>query len=111
MAVGLALIGSLAAGVAHLNRKDLSVPFERVEFAAVEDAMKKILQEHFESKKDLQGIAVKTVTILHREGNEYSGTVVLSRIDREFSLSIRLTIEGTKVSWTLQDVSTGKKPT
>lgn len=101
LAAGLLVVGTLAAGIATVKSESLTVGPERLDVAGVEEVMKKVIQEHFDSRKDVSGIKVRKVTILHHEGTVYAGTVVLWWVDREVRLSLDFKMDGGKVSWSL----------
>jgi rhomboid protease GluP len=101
LAAGMVVVGSLAAAISKVNRESFIGGLESQDVAGVEEIMKKLLQEHFDSQKDVAGIKVRKVNVLHQEKNNYSGTVLIWWIDREVNLSLEFKTDGEKVSWSL----------
>lgn len=99
--VGLLAVGSLAAGVANINRDNLSGGGDSLETARISQGMRKVLQDHFNSRTDVSGVKVRNVWISGHDGEVYQGTVRLWWIDREVTLSLVFKIEGDKVMWNL----------
>jgi rhomboid protease GluP len=98
---GMLVIGILAAGVVSANREGLSGGAERVGVAGLEDAMKRILQKHFDSQKDISGVQVRKVVITRHEGKDYAGTAKLWLTDRELDLPLKVSLEGGNARWSL----------
>jgi len=98
---GLLIVGFLAAGVVKINGDSLSGGASSLENAGVAEEMKKILQDHFNSRADCTGVKVRQVRIHHHDGNTYTGTVRLWWIDREVVLSLAFKMDGDNVSWNL----------
>jgi len=63
--------------------------------------MKVTIQEYFDSRKDITGVKVKRITILHHENDRYTGTAALWWLDREVTLSLHFQLKGEKVDWAL----------
>ena len=104
---GLLVVGTLAAGVVSANQEGLSGGEERVGVAGLEDAMKRVLQKHFDSKKDITGVQVRKVRITQHEGKDYAGTAKLWWTDREVDLPLNFSMEGGSTRWTLGAAPTG----
>jgi len=105
---GLLVVCVMAVGVTRLNGDDLAGGEKALETAGLAQAMKKILQDHFDTEKTVSGVRIQFVRIERLEGQDYSGTVKISWYEKELNLPIHFRVEGDQVRWELLASPIGK---
>jgi len=105
---GLLVVCVMAVGVTRLNGDDLAGGEKALETAGLAQAMKKILQDHFDTEKTVSGVRIQFVRIERLEGQDYSGTVKIRWYEKELNLPIHFRVEGDQVRWELLASPIGK---